>query len=82
MGVFRRKESDFPHFKTLFETGPINIQPVTCEPVYVFHLYFNTDIMADFVECTNAVGEHIFATKLKVSKGTNMGRYIPTSIAK
>ena len=36
--------------------------------------------MAYSGECKNAVGEHFFASKLKESNGSNMGRYIPTKI--
>ena len=80
-GVFRKKESNYPVFDTLIKAGPINLPPATSEPVDFFHLYFNTDIMADLVDCTNAVGSHFFATKLKSPKGSHLGRYFPTTIA-
>ena len=72
--VFKEKESNYSHFDTLFMAGPINIHPVTCKPVDFIHHCFNTDIMAYSGECKNVVGEHFFASKLKESNGSNMGR--------
>ena len=69
LGVFTEKNTNYPVFETLFKAGPINIEPATCEPVDFFHLYFNSDIMANLVECTNAVGDHFLLPKIRVLRG-------------
>ena len=63
-GVFTKKTTHYPIFDTLIKAGPINIEPAACEPVDFFQLYFNTDIMADLVECTNAVWYHFLHRKI------------------
>ena len=80
-GVNLKNQSGYPVFDKGTPPGPINIPPATSFPCDYFHLYFNLEIMADLVSCTNSVAEHFFASKLKGRKGSHLGHWTPTSVS-
>jgi hypothetical protein len=71
----------YPKPNPQHQPGPKNIPPATSFPVDFFHLYFDIEIMQTLVRNTNAVAQKNFAPKNKVSNGSKMGRWYPTSIA-
>lgn len=80
-GKFVSGKPAFPKFNSISPPGPLNIPPATSFPVDFFHLYFNLDIMKQFVVNTNIIGAQNFALKLKGPNGSHMTRWEPTSVA-
>ncbi len=78
-GKFKTEPPAFPKYTPELKPGPIFLHPCTSFPIDFFHLYFDSSLMAIFVENTNISGAEIVASINKTSKGPNKGPWTPTT---